>query len=122
MLRIAVLVMMSLAQAVDAAAQAGRSGRQTYEAACAACHDFDGRGAAAADSGYPLAVPDFTDCNFAAREPDSDWLAISHAGGPARGFSRLMPAFGEALAPETFDSCSRMFAASARATPGRAAS
>ncbi|HJR69043.1 MAG TPA: cytochrome c, partial [Gammaproteobacteria bacterium] len=46
------------------------------------------------------AVPDFTDCDFAVREPDSDWYAIAHRGGPIRGFDRLMPAFGEALAPE----------------------
>jgi mono/diheme cytochrome c family protein len=96
------LVMMSLAPVVDVAAQ-GRSGRQAYEAACATCHGVDGRGVAAAESDYPLAVPDFTDCNFAAREPDSDWLAISHDGGPARGFSRLMPAFGEAVAREELE-------------------
>jgi hypothetical protein len=45
-------------------------------------------------------VPDFTDCDFAVREPDADWYAIAHRGGPIRGFDRLMPAFGEALQPE----------------------
>ena len=47
-----------------------------------------------------MPLPDFTDCDFAAREPDSDWYAIAHRGGPIRGFDRLMPAFGEALQPE----------------------
>ena len=47
-----------------------------------------------------MPLPDFTDCDFAAREPDSDWYAIAHRGGPIRGFDRLMPAFGEALRPE----------------------
>jgi mono/diheme cytochrome c family protein len=96
---LAILVLV-LAHAGEAAGQTAPDGRRTYEAACAACHGADGRGEAAADSGYPLALPDFSDCTFASREPDGDWLAISHAGGPARGFSRLMPAFGEALARE----------------------
>ena len=77
--------------------RAPRRARQVYESACAACHGIDGRGRPAAMSDYPVAAPDFTDCSFATREPDADWLAVSHAGGPARGFSRLMPAFGDAL-------------------------
>lgn len=82
---------------VDARAQPVRPGARVYASACAACHGTDGRGRVAALAAYPLVPPDFTDCNFATREPDGDWLAVSHAGGPARGFSRLMPAFGEAL-------------------------
>jgi hypothetical protein len=42
-------------------------------------------------------LPDFTECTFATREPDADWIAVAHEGGPVRGFSNLMPAFGEAL-------------------------
>jgi hypothetical protein len=45
-------------------------------------------------------VPDFTDCSFATREPDADWLAIIHQGGPVRAFDAMMPAFGEALSEE----------------------
>jgi hypothetical protein len=45
-------------------------------------------------------LPDFSDCSFATREPDVDWLAITHEGGPVRGFHRLMPAFGAALSRE----------------------
>ena len=84
-------------QPASAAPQPDRTGRQVYETACATCHGTDGRGLAAAESDYPLVPPDFSDCNFATREPASDWLAIGHAGGPARGFNRLMPAYGEAL-------------------------
>jgi hypothetical protein len=47
--------------------------------------------------GFEDPLPDLTDCNFATREPDSDWMAIVHEGGPARAFGRMMPAFGEAL-------------------------
>jgi hypothetical protein len=42
-------------------------------------------------------LPDFTDCRFATREPDADWLAVVHDGGPARGFGRMMPAYAGAL-------------------------
>ena len=87
----------TLLPAADALAQTTQTSRDVYESACAACHGSDGRGGPAAASDYPLAAPDFTDCNFATREPDADWLAVSHDGGPARGFSRLMPAFRDAL-------------------------
>ena len=72
----------------------------TYTAACAACHGDDGRGRDASVLGFARALPDFTDCDFAVREPDADWYAIAHRGGPIRGFDRLMPSFGEALERE----------------------
>lgn len=80
-----------------AAPPASRTGRDLYEATCASCHGVDGTGGAAVAAGFPLAPPDFTDCNFATREPDTDWLSVVHQGGPARGFDRVMPAFGQAL-------------------------
>lgn len=77
--------------------QSLRSGSELYITYCAACHGRDGRGSAAAIASYPLVPPDFTDCSFATREPDTDWLAVTHDGGPARGFDPLMPAYGQAL-------------------------
>lgn len=74
--------------------------RQVYERACTACHGPDGRGADRSAVGFDLALPDFTDCSFATREPDGDWLAVAHEGGPARGFDKKMPAFDEALTPD----------------------
>ncbi|MGD8495559.1 MAG: c-type cytochrome [Gemmatimonadales bacterium] len=71
-----------------------------YRAACAACHGADGRGAPPAQVAFEEALPDFSDCSFATREPDADWGAISHEGGPVRGFSPMMPAFGDALTGE----------------------
>jgi len=47
--------------------------------------------------GLETPLPDFTSCNFASREPDADWVAVAHRGGPVRGFSDAMPAFGDAL-------------------------
>jgi hypothetical protein len=86
-----------LGQAVDGFAQTARSGREVYEAACAACHGIDGRGGPAVASDYPVVPPDFSDCSFSTREPSADWVAVGHRGGPVRAFSRLMPAFAEAL-------------------------
>ncbi|MGA6927484.1 MAG: c-type cytochrome [Desulfosarcina sp.] len=83
------------------AAQDGYSlpetGEELYAHACAACHGASGAGAPASQLGFDVPMPDFTDCNFATREADSDWVYVSVEGGPARGFSRLMPAFGDVL-------------------------
>ncbi len=75
----------------------GPTGEELYQKACAACHGADGRGTAAALLGFDTALPDFTDCSFATREPDADWIAVAHQGGPVRGFAQEMPAFGDAL-------------------------
>ena len=76
------------------------SGSEIYRAACSTCHGADGRGAARSLMGFTTPVPDFTDCDFANREPDSDWVAIAFEGGPSRGFSENMPAFQGALTVE----------------------
>jgi mono/diheme cytochrome c family protein len=76
------------------------TGRQLYETACAACHGLDGRGVPKETVGFDTPVPDLTDCSFVTVEPDEDWLAVSHDGGPARAFDRRMPAFGGALSIE----------------------
>ena len=73
------------------------TGRELYQKACAQCHGADGTGAPQSQLGFNVPVPDFTDCNFATREPDADWIAVAHQGGPVRGFSKKMPAFGDAL-------------------------
>jgi mono/diheme cytochrome c family protein len=92
-----------------------------YRFACRGCHGPDGRGMPPSTTALPLPLPDFTDCNFAAREPDSDWLAIIHEGGPARGFDPLMPAFGEALSMQEMELALahlRTFCADRHAWPG----
>ena len=73
-----------------------RTGREIFEATCAACHGMDGTGEARTQVGFDVPLPDFTDCNFASREPDADWVAVAHEGGPVRGFDHTMPAFGGA--------------------------
>ena len=74
-----------------------RSPAALYERACANCHAPDGRGSSRALATFSDPLPDFQDCAFATREPDSDWLAVIHDGGPARAFGRMMPAFSTAM-------------------------
>jgi mono/diheme cytochrome c family protein len=94
----------SLAGGATAAAQlrppSGKDGAVLYREACAACHGADGRGTPQSIVGFDTALPDFTDCSFASREPAADWFAIAHDGGPVRAFDRRMPAFGEVLASD----------------------
>ncbi|MFO7892225.1 MAG: c-type cytochrome [Longimicrobiales bacterium] len=73
-----------------------RTGREIYQATCAACHGMDGTGAPRTQVGFEAPLPDFTDCSFASREPDGDWVGVAYAGGPVRGFGHTMPAFGGA--------------------------
>lgn len=84
-----------------------KTGKEIYQAACASCHGADGRGAPRSSVGFDQPLPDFTDCRFAAREPDTDWMAIVHGGGPARGFSEIMPSFSEALSAEQIREAAR---------------
>lgn len=91
------------AQVGDAATERVSDGRRLYEDSCAACHGSDGRGLSQSQLGFETPVPDFTDCDFANREPYGDWYAVTHQGGPARGFDRMMPAFGEALSRREID-------------------
>ena len=77
-----------------------RTGREIYEATCATCHGMDGKGAPPTQVGFDVPLPDFTDCNFASREPDADWVAVAHEGGPVRGFDHTMPSFGGARSVE----------------------
>jgi mono/diheme cytochrome c family protein len=80
-----------------------RSGKDVYSAACASCHGIRGAGADATLLGFEPSPPDFTDCKFTSRETSSDWVGIAWGGGPMKGFSRMMPAFGEALSREQLE-------------------
>ena len=82
----------------DAGAQA-RTGADIYRDACLTCHGQDGKGGAPERLGN-VEPPDFSDCAFATAEPDPDWQAVVHEGGPIRGLDRHMPAFGEALSTD----------------------
>jgi len=81
------------------------TGKEIFRAACAACHGIDGKGAPQTSRGFepPPTFPDFTDCRATAREPNADWSAIIHNGGPAKAFSEIMPSFQEALTDEQIE-------------------
>jgi cbb3-type cytochrome c oxidase subunit III len=98
LLRIAGCLAAAMVLPAQAAAQESpRTGRQIYEAICITCHGPGGRGGVNLELEKVRPVPDFTDCGFAAREPDRGFVAVAHGGGPARGFSPLMPAWGAAF-------------------------
>ena len=81
------------------------SGKEIFQAACIACHAPDGKGMPRTTLGFepPATFPDFTDCSGTTREPSRDWKAIIYGGGPARGFSEIMPSFAEALTSKQID-------------------
>jgi hypothetical protein len=96
---------LALACAVGAFASVSRAsepdrGREAFEQICATCHGADGKGGPG-EQNLQVPMPDFTDCAFASREPDADWFAVAHEGGPRRGFSPLMPPHAQSLGAET---------------------
>lgn len=96
----AVAMLLHSGEAGQGPARNNERGAELYQSACASCHGRDGKGAPQHHVGFDLPLPDFTDCNFAVREPDSDWHAVIYEGGPARAFSEIMPAFGDAFSHE----------------------
>jgi mono/diheme cytochrome c family protein len=94
------LVFTSQAQTLDKSAAADpKSGEQIFKANCAACHGKDGKGALQHVRGFkaPETFPDFTRCDQTTPEPNTSWEAVITYGGPFRGFSQIMPSFGQAL-------------------------
>jgi len=81
------------------------TGQQIFEAACIGCHGSGGKGLPESTLGFehPPTYPDFSDCVGSAREKNYDWRSVIHEGGPARGFSQIMPSFAEALKPEQIE-------------------
>jgi hypothetical protein len=74
-----------------------QTGSQLFDSNCAACHGADGKGRPVTQVGFDYPLPDFTDCGYNTPEQSADWVGIAHEGGPIRGFTPIMPAFGDAL-------------------------
>jgi mono/diheme cytochrome c family protein len=75
------------------------TGQEVYDAACVACHGPDGKGMPDTTVAFqkPSTFPDFTQCDQTTPELNKDWKATIRDGGAGRGFSRIMPSFGQAL-------------------------
>jgi len=89
-----------LAEAANLPQQLGlHSGRDIYQAACAACHGQDGSGTPESQAGFvpPGTFPHFNRCDETTPEYTRDWTAVVRNGGGARGFSQIMPSFSGAL-------------------------
>jgi mono/diheme cytochrome c family protein len=75
------------------------TGKAIYEAGCAGCHGYDGKGAPQSTIGFqkPDTFPDFTQCDQTTPEDNLTWHSMIRYGGPSRGFSQIMPSFSESL-------------------------
>jgi mono/diheme cytochrome c family protein len=82
-----------------------KNGERIYKAGCIACHGDKGTGAPQTLTEFtrPDTFPDFTRCDQTTPEPNSAWKDVIVNGGPARGFSEIMPAFGELLTSNQID-------------------
>ena len=91
-----------LAQAGNQSALHLDTGEHIFKSACIACHGPDGRGTPETIAGFerPDSFPDFTRCDQTTAEADTAWQDVITHGGPSRGFSQIMPAFGDALDPD----------------------
>src|ERR1700676_2269522 len=76
-----------------------RNGEKVYKGGCIACHGSKGNGAPMASTVFKRedTFPDFTDCAGTTPEPDGNGKAVIVHGGPSRGLSQIMPAFGDLL-------------------------
>jgi mono/diheme cytochrome c family protein len=82
-----------------------KNGERLFKSGCITCHGADGRGAPQTLTEFqrPETFPDFTRCDQTTPEPNSVWKDVILHGGPARGFSQIMPAFGELLTSDQID-------------------
>src|SRR3954452_779031 len=80
-------------------------GEYIYKTGCNACHGELGKGAAQTSTEFrrPSTFPDFTQCSQTTAEANAAWKAVIVHGGPSRGFSTIMPAFGELLSSQDID-------------------
>jgi cytochrome c553 len=105
MLAFAALTPCAFPQVASPAKLSLNTGKEIYEAACIACHGHQGKGMPDTTVGFekPKTFPDFSRCDQTTPELNIDWKATIRDGGHARGFSRIMPSFIDALTSEQMD-------------------
>jgi mono/diheme cytochrome c family protein len=104
------LVLQFFAAAAAAAASAATAdqlarGEAIFTANCASCHGRTGKPDPDSPTVKALGIvpADLADPLFNSREPVSAWKTVVTHGGPALGFSPMMPAFGSALTKADID-------------------
>jgi hypothetical protein len=82
-----------------------KNGERIYKSGCIVCHGANGNGAPETLTAFkrPDSFPDFTRCDQTTPEPNAAWKDVIIHGGPSRGFSQIMPAFGELLTSDEID-------------------
>jgi mono/diheme cytochrome c family protein len=82
-----------------------KNGERIYKSGCIACHGDLGKGAPQTSTEFlrPDTFPDFTQCSATTAEPNAAWKAVIVHGGTSRGFSTIMPAFGDLLPSQDID-------------------
>src|SRR5258708_1233703 len=79
-----------------------KNGKKVYDGGCIACHGSEGNGAPMASTVFtrPDTFRGFTGCGGTTPGPKGNWKAVIVHGGPSRGLSQIMPAFGDLLTDE----------------------
>jgi mono/diheme cytochrome c family protein len=82
-----------------------KNGERLYKSGCIACHGNNGQGAPETLTEFkrPDTFPDFSSCSGTTPEPNSAWKDVILHGGPARGFSQIMPSFSDLLTSDEID-------------------
>src|SRR5205814_8533363 len=82
-----------------------KNGERIYKSGCIVCHGANGQGAPETLTEFkrPDTFPDFMRCDQTTPEPNSAWKDVIVNGGPSRGFSEIMPAFGKLLTSDQID-------------------
>ena len=105
----ALIVFMSSAvlfsQTIRQRSQDVKNGEKIFKSGCITCHGADGVGAPETLTEFkrPDTFPDFTRCDQTTPETNSGWKDVIAHGGPARGFSEIMPSFGTLLTNDQID-------------------
>jgi mono/diheme cytochrome c family protein len=105
-LLLGLLCVLRQAGSTDLPQQLGLHGaREIYQAACAGCHGPNGEGAPQSIAGFvrPKSFPHLNKCDESTPEYTRDYKAVIRDGGPARGFSQIMPSFGGVLTSGEMD-------------------
>ena len=99
------LLMLLLAPTGAAIADDLARGEAVYAANCVSCHGSRGQPDPESELVKALGVvpANFADTLFNSREPTAAWKTVVTHGGPARGFSAMMPAFGGSLSESDID-------------------